>query len=161
MAYKLRKRQVFETEVNGEKYTFTCYTQDTSYGFRHICTLGYNNTTECRYVRDDIIAKATYYNRTWERFDYETVLRNGIKNLSVPKEVKEELHEILVNGKAKKEHEEAEKQVKTFETLWNGLSEANKQHIKNGLGENGIQTQEQADCVVGVMKMMTLFQGLE
>lgn len=161
MAYKLRKRQVFETEVNGEKYTFTCYTQDTSYGFRHICTLGYNNTTECRYVKGDIIAKATYYNRTWERFDYETVLRGGIKNLSVPKEVKEELHAILIEGTAQKEDEEAEKQVKTFETLWNGLSEANKEHIRNGLGENGIQTQEQANCVVGVMKLMTLFQGLE
>ena len=156
MAYKLRKRQVFEATVNGKKYTFTCYSQDTSYGFRHICTLGYNNTTECKWIKGDIIARASYYNRTWERFDYETVLRNGIQNLNETKEVKERLHAILIERKAEAEHEEAERQVAQFEALWNGLSEENKQHIRNGVGENGIQSEEQADMVMGVMK--SLFQ---
>ena len=71
MAYKLYGRQVFETEVEGKKYVFTCYGQGTSYGFRHICTEGYNNTTECKWIKKDIVGKACYYNRTWESFQYE------------------------------------------------------------------------------------------
>lgn len=160
MAYKLYGRQVFEAEVNGEKYIFTCYSQNTSYGFTHVCTRGYNNTTERKWIKRDIIAKACYYNRTWESFQYETVLRKGIENLSEPKEVKEKLHAILITKTAQDEHEKVEKEVKEFETLWNGLSEANKQHIRNGVGENGIQSEEQADMVMGVMKAMTAFQGL-
>ena len=160
MAYKLHDRQVFRAEVNGKNFAFTCYRQNTSYGFRHICTLGHNNTAECKWIKRDIIAKACYYNRTWEEFTYQTVLRNGIENLSEPKEVKEELTRILVKREADKRKEQAEKEVKEFETLWNGLSEANKQHIRNGVGENGIQSEEQADMVVGIMKAMTAFQSL-
>ena len=160
MAYKLYGREVFEAEVNGKKFTFTCYGQSTSYGFRHICTLGYNNTTECKWIKRNIVGKACYYNRTWEEFTYQTVLRNGIENLCEPKEVKEELNRILVKREAEKRAEKAEQEVRAFETLWNGLSEANKQHIRNGVGENGIQSQEQADCVMSVMKAMTLFQKL-
>lgn len=46
MAYKLRNRELFEAEVNDRKFIFTCYSQDTNYGFRHICTLGFNDTTD-------------------------------------------------------------------------------------------------------------------
>ena len=160
MAYKLYGRQVFEAEVNGKKYTFTCYSQNTSYGFTHVCTEGYNNTTERKWIRSRIIAKACYYNRTWESFQYETVLRKGIENLCEPQEVKDKLHAILITKTAQDEHEKVEKEVAEFETLWNGLSETNKQHIRNGVGENGIQSQEQADMVMGVMKAMTVFQSL-
>lgn len=160
MAYKLYGRQVFRAEVNGQEYVFTCYSQNTSYGFTHVCTLGFNNTTERKWIKRDIIAKACYYNRTWEEFTYQTVLRNGIENLSEPKEVKEELTRILIKREADKRKEQAEKEVKEFETLWNGLSEENKQHIRNGVGENGIQSEEQADMVVGIMKAMTAFQSL-
>lgn len=159
MAYKLYGREVFRaTTKDGQEFTFTCYGQSTSYGFRHICTLGYNNTTECKWIKDKIIAKATYYNRTWERFKYETVLERGIENLYESDEVKQELKDILIEKKAQKEHEECERQVKAFETLYNGLSEKNKEHIRNGVGENGIQSEEQAKVVIGVMQMMTLLQ---
>lgn len=161
MAYKLYGRQVFRAEVGGKKYTFTCYSQNTSYGFTHVCTEGYNNTTERKWIRSRIIAKACYYNRTWESFQYETVLKKGIENLCEPQEVKDKLYAILITKTAQDEHEKVEKEVAQFETLWNGLSEENKQHIKNGVGENGIQSEEQADMVMGVMKMMSLFQELD
>ena len=160
MAYKLYGRQVFRAEVNGIEFTFTCYGQSTSYGFRHICTLGYNDTTVARYVKDDIIAKACYYNRTWESFKYETVLRKGIENLNESKEVKQKLHDILIDGKADEEHEKAEKDIQNFENLWNGLTDKNKDHIRNGLGENGIQSEEQAKAVMGIMALMNIMQDL-
>ena len=70
------------------------------------------------------------------------------------------MYAILITKTAQDEHEKVEKELAEFENLWNGLSEANKQHIKNGVGENGIQSQEQADMVIGVMKAMTAFQSL-
>lgn len=158
MAYALYGRQVFKATVNGEQFTFTCYGQGTSYGFRHICTLGFNDTTVAKYVKDDIIAKACYSNRTWESFKYETVLRRGINNLDVADNVKEQLKAILIDKTAQEEHERCEAQVKAFETLWNGLSDKNKEHIRNGVGENGLQSEEQANTVMGVMQMMALLQ---
>ena len=158
MAYALYGRQVFRAEVNGEQFTFTCYGQGTSYGFRHICCLGYSDTTVARYVKDDIIAKACYYNRTYESFKYETVLRKAINNLDVTDEVKKQLRAIIIDKTAQEEHERCEAQVKAFETLWNGLSDENKEHIRNGVGENGLQSEEQANMVMGVMKLMTVLQ---
>lgn len=161
MAYKLYGREVFRAEVNGKEFIFTCYGQGTAYGFRHICTLGYSDTDVCRYIKDDIIAKSCYYNRTWERFKYETVLARGIENLDESKETKQALHDILIEKKAQAEHEECERQTKAFETLWNGLSDKNKEHIKNGLGDNLITTTEQANAVMGVMQLMNLMQEVK
>ena len=159
MAYKLYGREMFTADVNGEHYVFTCYGQSTNYGFRHICCLGYSNTDVAKYVRDDIIAKACYYNRTWESFRYETVLNRAINNLDVDDDVKQQLTNILIHKIKQEEHEKCEKQVEQFANLFNGLSEENKQHIRNGLGENGIQTEEQANTVMTVMKMMSVLQG--
>lgn len=159
MAYKLYGRQVFRATVDGREFTFTCYGQGTSYGFRHICTRGENNFhTVNGYVRDKIIAKATYYNRTWESFQYETVLAKGIENLYEPQEIKDKLHAILIDGKAEEEHAKAEEEIATFEKLWNGLNDKNKEHIRNGLGDNLIQTEEQAHAVMGIMAIMNLMQ---
>ena len=159
MAYALYGREVFRAEVDGREFTFTCYGQGTSYGFRHICTLGYSDTTVARYVKGAIIAKACYYNRTYESFKYETVLRRGIDNLNETQEVKDKLVAILIDKTAQEEHEKAEQQIETFKSLWNGLSDKNKEHIRNGLGDNLIQSEEQAHAVMGVMALMNLMQG--
>ena len=158
MAYKLYGRQEFSATVNGREFTFTCYGQSTSYGFRHLCTLGCNNTTVQEYIRRAIIAKACYYNRTWERFTYETVLREGIENLDETKEVKEKLKAILIDKTAQDGYKECMAQISAFENLWSGLSEKNKEHIRNGVGENGITSNEQANAVMAVMGLMTLMQ---
>lgn len=47
-----------------------------------------------------------------------------------------------------------------FKDTWDKLSEENKQHVRNGLGDNLLQTEEQARNVTGVMKMMLAFQQL-
>ena len=159
MAYKLYGRQVFKATVDGKEFTFTCYGQGTSYGFRHLCFEGYSNTEKLNsYLKESLLAKVVWCNRTWERFQYETVLRKAIENLYESDEVKAKLKAILIDKKAQAEHEECERQVKAFESLWNGLSESNREHIRNGVGENGLQSDEQAQMVMGVMQMMTLLQ---
>ena len=131
MTYALRNRQVFSATVNGKEFTFTCYTQSTSYGVREICCLGFSNTTECKYVKDDIIGKDCIYNRPWYRFKYENALNRGIKNLNESKEVKQALHDILIDGKAQAEHEQAEKEIQAFQNLYNQTSQGFKDRIAN------------------------------
>ena len=155
---KLRNREVFETNINGQKFIFTCYSQSTNTGFRHICTFGYNNTENIKYIKSDIISKVVYLNRTWESFQYETVLRKGIENLNESEEVKAKLKAILIDKTAQDEHEKAEQQIETFKNLWNGLNDKNKEHIRNGLGDNLIQSEEQARAVMGIMALMNLTQ---
>ena len=65
MSKKHYNEKTFEITKNTE---VKCWTEDTSYGFRHLATLqkGYRSINQ---------AKCTYYNRTWESYDYESVLK--------------------------------------------------------------------------------------
>lgn len=160
MAYALRNREVFKAEVNSRKFTFTCYTQSTSYGFRHICTLGFNNTLECKCIKSDIISKATYYNRTWERFTYETVLSSGLRNLlkskDITKDEYQELHDVLIERKAQKEHEECEASIKAFQALYEKTSDSFKERAK----ELPLMTSESdVQAVKGLMALDILVHG--
>lgn len=150
MSYKLYGREVFEANVNGVNYVFTCYGQDTRYGFRHIVTRGYNDTTDASCVRYDIIAKACYYNRTWERFRYESVLRSAIEKVTKDEEIRKVLHNVIIEKKAKEEHEKCEAMFGAFKTLYDGLSDTNKDKLKDTF----ITSEAQARLVMLEMAMM-------
>lgn len=49
-----------------------CRWEKTRYGFRHLATVLLNG---CELDTN----KACYYNRTWERYEYQTVLRGAIE----------------------------------------------------------------------------------
>lgn len=86
--------------------------------------------------------------------------RNTQKKLETVKQLTEQ-KEFLENLISDEQEQKTGLDIDDFETLWNGLTEENKQHIRNGLGDNLIQTEEQAKVVTSVMKMMTLFQKME
>lgn len=68
MAYRYSKPTFF---INIKDMTsYTCYSQGTSYGFRHIAFKGI--VTNPKSKKPD--SKLCYYNRTWERWQYESVL---------------------------------------------------------------------------------------
>jgi len=52
--------------LNNE-YNIVCNWQNTRYGFRHIAVLHKNGFEIAR-------AKCCYYNRTWESYEFETIL---------------------------------------------------------------------------------------
>jgi len=54
------------------QYNIVCNWQNTRYGFRHIATLHKNGFEIAR-------AKCCYYNRTWERFEFESVLNKLVE----------------------------------------------------------------------------------
>lgn len=66
MAYKKSAVKIF-TVTN--ELTVFCQWQNTSYGFRHLGWLRRNGYEIAR-------AKATYYNRTWESFQYQSVIKD-------------------------------------------------------------------------------------
>jgi hypothetical protein len=69
MSKKYYNRKEFKPTNN---IFIECYTQDTRGGFRHVATLYHDEGST--------FAKCTYQNRTWEAFDYESVLRKVINN---------------------------------------------------------------------------------
>ena len=72
MATKKHNIQFFVLNLdNNSEITFKCYTTWTRCGFCH-------TVVTWNPVKDITDTKVTYYNRTWEKFDYESALNNAI-----------------------------------------------------------------------------------
>lgn len=65
------KKQPSHFPIN-DNYRIVCYWINTSYGFKHEAVLISNYREVCK-------AKVCYYNRTWESFEYETVIDELLK----------------------------------------------------------------------------------
>ena len=76
--------QIFKLD---DTYTVVCETKNTRNGFKHEATL-LNN------YNDVAFAKACYLNRTWERFQYETVIRQVLTKYFGQEQAKKYLEEI-------------------------------------------------------------------
>ena len=140
MARRFYGKQTFTATVNGREYKINCYGQDTNYGFRHVAFLDRGYTEEQ-------LAKACYYNRTWERFTYETVLRNAIEKL--PKEDREQLHDILIERKAQADHERCEKEIAAFQSLYEKTSPEFKERMAKS--DIVMQNDDDVKAVKGLM----------
>lgn len=139
--------QYFTATVNGKEIEFRCHTTDTRNGFCHTA-----HYTGWDYDIND--TKASYWNRTWERFDYESVLKRAIEKL--PESVRQSVYDQIIDRKAAEEHEKAEAFVKSFEGLYNGLNEESKESLaKSGIE---IHSEDDAKAVMGLMALMTLTQ---
>lgn len=69
----MRKINWDKTFTLEDEITINCGWQKTNYGFRHLAT-----------VRKDLkkigYAKVCYYNRTWERYKYQSVVQSALRN---------------------------------------------------------------------------------
>lgn len=76
MAYKYYDGTVFKiiTPDNKELF-FTCFEQCTSYGFRHVCFKGLIIFPD----KSKQVSKRMYCNRTWERYQFESVLEDAVE----------------------------------------------------------------------------------
>ena len=138
----------FTAKVNGMEIEFRCYTTDTRNGFCHTAHyVGWD------YDLTD--TKASYYNRTWERFEYESVLKRAIEKL--PTDIRQQVYDQIIDGKAAEEEKKADEMVKSFEALHSSLSDENKERLANSGIE--IHTEEDARGVMGLMALMKIMQG--
>ena len=62
-------------KINNEFEIF-CRSENTKYGFRHLAELRENGRLHTK-------AKACYYNRTWERFEYESVISDLLSKAKI------------------------------------------------------------------------------
>ena len=147
MAVKQYDVRYFTAKVNGKEIEFRCYTTDTRCGFCHTAHyVGWD------YDLTD--TKASYYNRTWERFEYESVLKRAIDKL--PADIQKEVYAQIIEGKAAEEEKQAEEMVKSFEALHSTLSTENKERLANSGIE--IHSEEDAHAVMGLMALMNLMK---
>ena len=144
---KQRDIQYFSAKVNGNEITFRCYTTWTRNGFCHTA-----HYTGWDYSLTD--TKASYYNRTWERFEYESVLKRAIEKL--PKDIQQAVYDQIIDHKAAEEEKKAEDMFNSFKTLHDGLSDENKERLAN----SGIEITDaaQAKGVMGLMALMRIMQ---
>ena len=56
-----------------DEYAIVCKSESTRYGFRHLATLLKNGYEVAK-------NKCTYYNRTWEAYEFETVMLKAINS---------------------------------------------------------------------------------
>ena len=59
--------KVFSVNFQGEKNSIYCKCENTRNGFKHVATMYYNKNT--------YVAVCYYLNRTWECFEYQSVIR--------------------------------------------------------------------------------------
>ena len=147
MAVKQYDVQYFTAKVNGEEIEFRCYTTDTRCGFCHTAHL-------MGWKYDITDTKASYYNRTWERFEYESVLKRAIEKL--PSEIRQQVYDQIIDHKAAEEEKKADEMVERFQQLHAGLSDENKERLAN----SGIEIHSEGDAkaVMGLMALMSLMQ---
>jgi hypothetical protein len=98
--------------------------------------------------------KVSYYNRTWERFEYESVLKRAIEKL--PKDIQQSVYDQIIDHKAVDEEKKAEEMVESFQKLHEGLNEENKERLANSGIE--IHSESDAKAVMGLMALMSIMQ---
>lgn len=147
MATKQYDIQHFTAKVNGEEITFRCYTTDTRSGFCHTAHL-------MGWKYDITDTKVSYYNRTWERFEYESVLKRAIDKL--PADIQQPVYDQIIDHKAAEEEKKAEDDFNAFKSLHDSLSPENKERLAN----SGIQINSESDMkgVMGLMALMNIMQ---
>lgn len=146
MSYKKYDYKNFScTLPNNKTIMFVCHTENTRYGFRHLC----KNLDDY----GEYTSKRCYYNRTWERFEYESVLQDAIEKL--PNSEKDYVKAVLIDGTAEKIKAECDKFLASFKTEYDKLPETTKDVLKNVSVEN----QNQADTLLKTMKVINIING--
>ena len=102
--------KVFSVNFQGEKNSIYCKCENTRNGFKHVATMYYNKNT--------YVAVCYYLNRTWECFEYQSVIRKLYYIIS--DEMKEKAVEEWKISKGKKRISAVEREriYKDIDTLF-------------------------------------------
>ena len=89
---KRYSQQSFNFKTEDGIYSFYCYTEDMRNGFRHICSV---------FKLGELVGEAIarYYNRTWESYQYESVMRKAADTIiKISEESRKQLKSMIENG---------------------------------------------------------------
>lgn len=129
------------------EYTRYCYSTD-NHTERTEIEVTQGEGMDCQQVCT-VEGKSGWCNRPWQRFDYDLSRQDACSKL--PEYLRTPLRNILVDGKAKEEHEKCERFTKAFEAGWNALSDDSKKKIADNVGM--IETPAQADAALGLVML--------
>lgn len=142
MATKRYNEKRFTFMVNGQPLSITCdqtYTRD---GFCHHAFL-----YGCGFYHEHTRVK--YYNRTWERFTYESVLRAAVRKL--PKQYRAPL-ELEIDTIATDTAAKADAFLQAFKRNYSALSDEQKDFLRAHTPH--LETPDQAKAVAGAVALM-------
>ena len=80
--------KAFTTQQKGQKYTVICVWEKTRNGFRHTAEVQNEHGYTLNY------AKCSYLNRTWERYEFESVIHKVLDGLHLTNDKTENLKRI-------------------------------------------------------------------
>lgn len=166
----------------GKYWSYSTKLTETFKGYRFINLTRYSATTskhqhdlKQRYCYDFILTQCDYGDWDIRKMIADEIKNNNRLILIELKKRTTKANRELKQAKIEKlqsdnqflsnllEGEEEENEIpidEEFKAIWEQLSEKNKQHVRNGLGDNLLTSIEQARNVIGVMKAMLLFQNI-
>lgn len=142
MATKRYNEKRFTFIVNGEPFSMTCDTTYTRDGFCHHAFL-----YGCGFYQEHTRVK--YYNRTWERFTYESVLRAAVRKL--PQEYRAPL-ELEIDTMATDTAAKADAFLQAFQRNYSALSDEQRDFLSAHTPH--LETPDQAKAVAGMVALM-------
>lgn len=140
--YKRYGKQAIHT-VNFSAY---CAVYDNQSGFVHECDIFYDG--------GQVYAKCQYYNRTWESYEFESVINKAIEKL--PAALRDEARAEF-QAYADRESEKMEAKFKAFQAAYAGLTAEQKKTLSS------VTVTDKAgfDSVCGVVGMMAALNGIK
>lgn len=145
---KTYDHQTFTFTVNGNPVAIYCNTTHVPTGFIHHAYL-------CGFSRDFEHSRIKYYNRTWEAFDYETVLKAAAAKL---RKADRDALLLEINTYRNNESEKYNKLFAAFERNFKALSTEQKKFLRDHTPQ--IETANQAKAVAGTVGCMALFNKM-
>lgn len=149
------KKYNFQT-IRTQNFCAWCDVYNNKSGFVHECRLELLNPIQLKNgsFLQATTAKCQYYNRTWERFEFESVILKCINEL--PKKYQEQARqefESYWTGESAAMDEKLER----FKSNFDGLTDKQKEIFQNVTVEN----KAQFDSVCGVVGMLSLLNELK
>ncbi len=147
MSVKHYSQKTFTFVVNGQACSIYCSTTNTRNGFCHhayFCGLGRNFEH----------TRVSYINRTWERYDYETVMRAAVRKLA--KDMQPPLM-LELDNIGRREAERCERLFAAFQANFAALSDEQKQFVREHTPE--LTNMDQARAVTGGLAMLAACNG--
>lgn len=143
---KTYNRKSFTKTINGENVTIYCYTTNTRCGFCH--------HAEMWRGMELLKARVSYWNRTWESFEYETCISRLIDKL--PKKQQAAYIATFITQTSDEEHKKAEAFVSAFKTEYDKLPDTTKEALKG----TTLHSEDEAKSLLSSMKLMNAMREI-
>lgn len=144
---KIFNKQTFTFIVNGQPVAIYCDTTHVNTGYLHHAYL-------CGFGRNFEHSRIKYINRTWESFNYESVLKAAAAKL---KKADRDTLLLEIEMYKNNEREKYKKLLPAFEQNYKSLSTEQKDFIKEHTPH--IETVNQARAVAGVVGCLAVMNS--